>query len=931
MSQLKNSGKIFHVISNTHWDREWRYPFQRNRHMLVDMIDKLLDILETTPEYRAFHLDNQTIVIKDYLEVKPHKKPLIEKFVKEGRLFIGPWYILPEEYQVGGENLVRNLLLGTKISKEYGGFFRNGYSPFSWGQVSQLPQIYNGFGIDLIMFYRGINSLDAPKAEFLWEGADGTRALASRFSTMPRYNFYFYVYRPVVHNEFFSDVAYPWSRGGTPFHFADSLLYEEDYYTVNPVDQYFEEHIIPQVNDIIDHQADDFSTKHVLWMEGHDSSGPNKKTIRILKDARRLFPELDIRHSTLEEYGNAIRDEIDSASLKLVTGERRSAQFDHRSGNLYGYTTSARMYLKQANFDAERWLQYYAEPFNAIAGVLGKDVNDLFLDIAWEKLIENSAHDSIGGCSLDEIHEDMMNRYKQIIEISKGVFERAIKYLVQSIDASVFVSDGEHQEEIILLTAINPTMYKRNGVVKAFIDIPKEYVDGAFSIRDKAGTLLQLQICSEAETQPVLEQMTDRPMYIDMIRYECYIALSDIPSLGYSTFRVVPEMPKSDSEELLANEKNGNTILENDNLRIRINADTTFDLLEKHSNQEFKGIGYLLDEGEAGTAWLHKPIEPFVDSRICKPSISVTENGALSAKCRIDYVMMIPPDVKNRDTNEECKKEMPVSVTLGLQKDSRRVDLNIELINNSESHRLRMMFPTNIDAPYHYGEGQFDVVKRSSERPDTSEWIEQPMYDFPMHHFVDVSDENSGLAVLVDGLKEYEYMNDDEKTLAITLFRAFDFIIAPSSIQDYTHQKGSQELGSKSYKMALYPHTGNWSEANVYKEAMLFNYDIRLVQTGYLHGDNDLCRSFISVDSDNVVLSAIKKSESVNAPDEYIIRLFNPTECDIETELKLSIPIKNAFLVSLEEVNIKPLQFENNSIPLFFGKKKIVSVKVCVE
>ncbi|MBK6678676.1 MAG: hypothetical protein IPG53_00960 [Ignavibacteriales bacterium] len=165
---LKN--KIFHVISNTHWDREWRFPFQRNRQMLVDMIDKTIEILENNPDYRAFHLDSQSIVITDYLDIKPHMKERFINLVKDKRILIGPWFILPEQFQVGGENLIRNLLIGHKICKEHGGVSKIGYSPFSWGQISQLPQIYKEFGIELIMFYRGINSLEAPKAEFIWEG-----------------------------------------------------------------------------------------------------------------------------------------------------------------------------------------------------------------------------------------------------------------------------------------------------------------------------------------------------------------------------------------------------------------------------------------------------------------------------------------------------------------------------------------------------------------------------------------------------------------------------------------------------------------------------------------------------------------------------------------------------------------------------------------
>jgi hypothetical protein len=148
---------------------------------------------------------------------------------------------------------------------------------FHGDKFRSCPQIYKEFGIELIMFYRGINSLEAPKAEFIWEGADGTTALASRFSTMPRYNFYFYIYRPVVHNETPWDIEHPWNKGGVLFHFADEKLYNEDFFMAKYPDNYYAENIRPAVEDAINKQADDFTTPHVIWMEGHDSSGPNEK------------------------------------------------------------------------------------------------------------------------------------------------------------------------------------------------------------------------------------------------------------------------------------------------------------------------------------------------------------------------------------------------------------------------------------------------------------------------------------------------------------------------------------------------------------------------------------------------------------------------------------------------------------------------------
>ncbi|MCS7052331.1 MAG: hypothetical protein NZM09_01215 [Ignavibacterium sp.] len=531
--------KIFHVISNTHWDREWRFPFQRNRQMLVDMIDEVLEILQSEKDYRAFHLDSQSIVIKDYLEIKPHKADLIKKLVEEKRLFIGPWYVLPEQFQVGGENLLRNLLIGHKLSKQYGRVSKIGYSPFSWGQISQLPQIYREFGINLIMFYRGINSLDSPKAEFLWIGADGTEAVSSRFSTMPRYNFYFYIYRPVIHNEFPFDLEYKWSKGGVPFHFADKSLVDEDYFIIDPIDGYYPENIKQQVEKIIEDQANDFTTPHVIWMEGHDSSGPNIKTVKLIKDIKKLFPELKVIHSTLEDYAEALMNSVDVKSLRKVYGERRSSQYDKRSGNMYGYTTSARMYLKQKNFEAERWIQFYAEPFNVFSSLVGRDINDNYPEIAWELIVQNSAHDSIGGCSLDEIHEDMMCRYKQSIEISKGVFERAVKFICKNIDLRSWNSSSDSSN--LFLVSFNPNQFERNEIVECFVDIPKEFDKGDLIILDKDGNKVEYQIKSVESVQPVLEQMIDRPMYFDMIRYNLYLYLKNIKPFGYNSFKVIPQ------------------------------------------------------------------------------------------------------------------------------------------------------------------------------------------------------------------------------------------------------------------------------------------------------------------------------------------------------------------------------------------------------
>ena len=912
----KYKDRVFHVISNTHWDREWRYPFQRNRQMLVDMLDSVLDILEKEPKYKAFHLDSQSIVIEDYLEVRPQKENQIKELVEQKRLFIGPWYVLPEQFQVGGENLIRNLLLGHKTSNKYGRVSKIGYSPFSWGQISQLPQIYKEFAIELIMFYRGVNFLDSPKAEFLWVGADGTEAVSSRFSTMPRYNFYFYIYRPIVHNEFTSDIEYKWSNGGVPFHFLDNRLVQDDYFIVDPVDGYYPENIKNQVEALINDQVDDFTTPHVIWMEGHDSSGPNVKTVRIINDIKKIFPNINVVHSTLEDYAKAVLESVNIKTLKKVYGERRSSQFDRRSGNMYGYTTSARMYLKQKNFEAEKWVQFYAEPFNTFSALTGRNTNDNYLAKAWDLIIQNSSHDSIGGCSLDQIHDDMMNRYKQAIEISKGVFERSIKHIVRNL------SLPKVNDENLFLVAFNPNNYSRNEVVECFIDIPKEYDKGDFNIYDLDGNEIEKQIIKIESHQPVIEQLIDRPMYFEMMRYQCYLELQNAPEFGYKSFWLKSKVKSQKSKIDLAKKYN----IENEYLRIKINLNGTFDLFDKLNKKEFKGLGYLYDEGEAGHAWTNVPTKPFITTLKSKPNIKLILDGDLRATYKISHLLKLPIDLAERKKKSYNSVSIPIDLYLTLNKNSKHVEIKIVVDNKAESHRLRIMFPSNLDAKYHYGEGQFDVVKRSAQRPNTKEWIEQPMYDFPLHHFADVSDDKFGLAVLVDGLKEYELLNNKKKTIAVTLFRGFEYIIAPSSKQDYTHLKGSQCLGKSTYNLALYPHKGDWQNGEVYKEALNFNNPLSLVQTGKAKGKLPAKMSFMKVTPEELVFSALKKSEDGNA---FVLRIYNPTENDIEGKVELINRISRVEQVTLEEIYVKDVDLiSDNSFPVSLNKKKIGTYKI---
>jgi alpha-mannosidase len=163
-----------HVVSHTHWDREWYLPYEQFRLRLVALVDRLLDLLDADPSFKYFHLDGQTIVIEDYLEVRPEQEGRLRAAIRSGRLLIGPWYDMPDEFLVSGESLVRNLVRGHQISRAFGSPMPVGYLPDLFGHVGQMPQIWRQFGLDNAILWRGFGGTNA---EYWWEAPDGSRVL----------------------------------------------------------------------------------------------------------------------------------------------------------------------------------------------------------------------------------------------------------------------------------------------------------------------------------------------------------------------------------------------------------------------------------------------------------------------------------------------------------------------------------------------------------------------------------------------------------------------------------------------------------------------------------------------------------------------------------------------------------------------------------
>ena len=917
----KNKEIQAHFISNTHWDREWRFSARRTQYMLGYMIDMLTDILDKNPDFKHFHMDSQTMPIQDYLEVYPERKEKLAEYVKDGKIGIGPWFCLPDEFTVGGESLVRNLLLGHKIGREMGGISKTGYSPFGWGQISQLPQIYAGFGINFASFYRGLNEYEAPTSEFFWESPDGTRIYASRLGKRPRYNIWYVVQRPVYFNqanENNRDML--WNDNNGIFKFVDSNNYQSDYQYAHPFFEYHKEHIKQRGEQAVKEQNDDWTTSHRFWSAGHDSSCPDVREVQMMSDLDAALPNVHVFHSTLREFEQGIIDEFDP-NTKVLYGEMRDPFTRGSVSGIFGWILSARTYIKQDNFYTERQLTNYAEPLAVFASMAGAPYPQNFIDLSYNYMLQNHGHDSIGACGRDIVYEDVISRYRQSKEISMCVFERAF----MDVAGDINFKDWDKNDAAVVV--YNPAPFKRSETVKVMVEVPAEWKAQNFKILDTDGKELNYQIlATNKNNAQIIQNPNDVANVLHTQQYTIQLEVKDIPAMGYKTLKMQPVGYKRPTTPVSMLKKP--QVMENEFLRVDINANGTFNVLDKANKKQYDGLNFFKDTGEIGNPWEH--VVPEYNACFTtlneKADITLITDGELEVAYKI-VINWALPEKRSMDEKRRSEHLKPclIETIVSLKKGSKFVEINTTVDNQSEDHYLQVGFPTKINAEFSHAQGQFDVLKRQVAKLDYSLYDEIPMTEHPMNSFVDLSDNKFGVALLNTGLKAYEASDDEDNTLYLTLIRAFPLrICVTSDMQDYSAwDKGSQCLGKNTFRYAFMPHKGNWEDANVWGESERFNLDFAVAQIAPTnHGKNPLVHSFIDLKNENLNVSAVKRSEDGKG---YVVRLFNPSD----KAVKNAITLNNGIAAISDKKTQSPLERQKAEFELpKYGKKNWSKVKV---
>ena len=890
-----------YMVTKTHWDREWYMNFQKTRIKLVHLIDNLLDILDNDPDFVSFMLDGQTLPLYDYLEVKPYNRKRLEKYIQNRRIIIGPWYILPDEILITGESHIRNYLMGSRIAKDFGvEKMQIGYLPDSFGHPSQMPQILEKLGMDTIMFWRGATA-EIEKTEFYWEAPDGTKVLTI---LMPD----------------------GYSTGAE--------LPDDPAAIAKRIDTYVERFAPLATTDII------------YLSNGGDHLEPVPYLSSAVKGANKLLKSGRVVHTTLPKFISDIRTQLPE-DLKTVSGELCGVN----KAILLASTLSTRTYLKQENHRASHLLENYFEPIFTISAIQGNEYPRDVLLTAWTYLLKNLPHDSICGCSVDEIHRDMLYRYNQIYEIG-GELDEMLGKFYRGMDTSS-IKDG------YAVTVMNTTSGKRNGLVDAVVDFDEKFLSALdhSDIRDGNSLKVNGEELNTGKPLPTAVKAFDGEKEIPCVLNGAYVSnkldldyfrfphqynvnrcsvsflAGDVPAMGYKTFKLVPLYEAADAAR--STDMHCVSIGNEYHKVTPCLADGSISVTDLETGKVLTGLNALADSGDCGDEYTYCP--PEEDLMVYADPASIrarmVERNSVRQSFEITGVMELPATVEGLNLRRSaetvlCGFKTLVTVYPGIK----RIDVKTTVDNKARYHRLRVLFPAGVESEYSWSSGIFSVDRRPVNPPLDPNWQEL-FYTHPQKDFCEVNDGSSGLTVANRGLHEYEVYNEGgQSVIAVTLLRCTEQISrqyiktrkAPGGWNEKAPE--GQCIGVWDFEYSIIPHGGDWQESGTYVTAHEYNVPMKAIQIPPAsHGSIPPASSMLEFENREFILSAFKKCEY---GEDYILRFFNSVDKPAAGRISFGFDVKRAELANLREDITGELELKNRGVYIEAKPFEIITLKI---
>ncbi|MCQ6559362.1 alpha-mannosidase [Paenibacillus mendelii] len=901
------------VVSHTHWDREWYEDFQNYRTRLVYFMDELLDHLKADASYRHFMLDGQTVVLGDYTAIRPERQEELKAYLQEGRLAAGPWYVMPDEFLVSGESLVRNLLTGFRQSRAMGAEpMKSGYVTDIFGHNSQMPQIFSGFGIDNAVLFRGFHG-DGDPSELWWEGADGSRVLALKLDEDRAYSdFYFFLRWPFVERDF----------------------------------QYDEEELLRRAKEMIAYKTERITTDIALGLDGCDHVEIEPRLGWMLELLNNMDAGVEWVHSSLEEYLNELRGKV--GGIEVLRGEQRIPGYNGVNNMVLSNVLSSRIHLKQLNQSGEYLLTGWAEPWSAFAEHDGRAYPKPFLGEAWRHLLENHPHDSICGCSITPVHEDMLYRFAQSRSIGERMTGEALAFISGHIDESAL--QGRHAAILF-----NSSQRSVNGVIHFELELPAgttnpsqfpEVAGTNFKLLDHEGREVPFQIVGlQKNSIKRWRPYRDIPRGRAVDRYT--IALSaDIPAFGYTAYTVEMHLSEAPGAGEYAFRKAAEpvrypgaqqtspTSWENGRVRIDIAANGTLALRDLTTGYETSGLLTFEDEADIGDGW--KFIAPVsnetVNSAAGPASVSVMYDGPLETCLRIALRLDVPESAAADQTRRSAvRTSLPITTFVTLRKDDPIIRCRTVVDNHVRDHRLRVLLPTGIDSGEFTTSTPFDLVRRNVVKPDYSRHIEKDSGIVPYNGLLSIDNGQHGLAIFSKGLYEVQVREDRARTAGLTLFRSTRSEVLSDG------GDGGNLLQTLEFEYAFRPFDpAAVSGGDLMIEKLQVALDIRSINRPVgrvahetLHrrpADLPARRSYLDIQGSGLVVSSYKQAE--DDADAWIVRLWNCLETAETGEIRPLAQVSRAERVNLDEQTLELLEAGvDNKWTVTVQPKEIVTLK----
>ncbi|MBF0780692.1 MULTISPECIES: alpha-mannosidase [unclassified Granulicatella] len=732
-----------HIISHSHWDREWYLPWEEHRMRLVELFDDLFELFEKDPEFKSFHLDGQTIVLDDYLEIRPQNREKLYRYIQEGKLKIGPFFILQDDFLISSEANMRNTLLGHIESKKWGTPPKIGYYPDTFGNVGQVPQLLKQAGIDVAFFGRGVKPVgfdnqvledekfQSQFSEMNWIGADGSQVLGILFAN------WYSNGNEIPSNE--EDAKVFWEKK-----LADVRAYA--------------------------------STKHYLLMNGCDHQPVQKDLSKAIQVAKKLYPDIDFVHSNFDEYVKAVKEELPE-DLSAVYGELTSQETD--GWYTLTNTASSRIYLKQANDRASKLLEQVVEPM----AVMTRDDYPIDeLRYAWKLLLENAPHDSICGCSVDEVHREMETRFEKVEQVANFLAHRSFDRFEKQLNTQQL---GEH-----LITVMNTTPFYKTQLVEANVILDKvDFRDGKLAQHYKEMEALPIPhlalYCNGEKVESKIEDLGVQFHYElpkDAFRSATFsrqvkvrFVVSDMAPFSWQTYDIRP----IECEPVNSQQKD---VLENPYVRIELATDGTLSLTNKQTQEVQKDFLRFEDTGDIGNEYIYmapKGEEPIFAKAT---DLTLTYQSKDVTLATLTHHLHIPVSAEDlleqeqkqiiefKDRQAKRSKEydtIELKTFITLYQNSPQVQFKTVFSNTAKDHRIRVIFKTPITSETNVSDSIYETVERNNHVAKS--W-QNPTNPQRHRSFVSLRQDDLALTVSSRGLHEYEILNNQE--IALTILRS---------------------------------------------------------------------------------------------------------------------------------------------------------------